>query len=175
VLVAVIAAWIPAFTSEALSAPSVSRIGHAGRWITDAAGRVIVVQGLNMVYKVRPYYPAAAGFGADDAAFLQLVVVRPAEEDIPAELLDGQGWWPRAVRDRRDHPGLDPAVHLRTTVRRARPGRRDHLPARSIRPRNRGLQRGAEDLGSGAAIRTRPPVVPLPEGLSGQSLTGLGP
>jgi endoglycosylceramidase len=45
-------------------------LGHAGRWITDASGRVVVVHGINMVYKLPPYYPAAAGFGDDDAAFL---------------------------------------------------------------------------------------------------------
>ena len=45
--------------------------GHAGRWITDSRGRVWILHGLNMVYKVPPYYPQAAGFGSDDAAFLQ--------------------------------------------------------------------------------------------------------
>jgi endoglycosylceramidase len=45
-------------------------LGHAGRWITDTRGRVVVLHGLNMVYKRPPYYPAAAGFGADDAQFL---------------------------------------------------------------------------------------------------------
>jgi endoglycosylceramidase len=65
-LVAGIAAVAPA-----ASAASMSRIGHAERWITDRTGRVVVLHGLNMVYKVPPYYPAAAGFGADDAAFLE--------------------------------------------------------------------------------------------------------
>lgn len=45
--------------------------GHAGRWITDGSGRVVVVHGFNMVYKRPPYYPGAVGFGSDDAAFLQ--------------------------------------------------------------------------------------------------------
>ena len=48
-------------------------LGHAGRWVTDATGRVVIVHGINMVYKLPPYYPAAAGFGNDDAAFLQSV------------------------------------------------------------------------------------------------------
>jgi endoglycosylceramidase len=48
-------------------------LGHAGRWITDARGRVLVVHGTNMVYKQPPYYPAAVGFGADDAAFLKSI------------------------------------------------------------------------------------------------------
>ncbi len=71
ILAAVTAGSVPLFTADAMSAPSAARLGHAGRWITDAGGRVVVVHGLNMVYKVEPYYPAAAGFGADDAAFLQ--------------------------------------------------------------------------------------------------------
>jgi endoglycosylceramidase len=45
-------------------------LGHSGRWITDAKGRVVILHGVNMVYKRPPYYPAASGFGADDAAFL---------------------------------------------------------------------------------------------------------
>ena len=44
--------------------------GHAGRWITDASGRVLIVHGINMVYKLPPYDPEAVGFGDDDAAFL---------------------------------------------------------------------------------------------------------
>ncbi len=57
----------PAWASPALP------LGHAGRWITDASGRVVVVHGINMVYKLPPYYPAAAGFGDDDAAFLHAI------------------------------------------------------------------------------------------------------
>ena len=45
-------------------------IGHAGTWVTDADGRVVVLHGLNQVYKVPPYEPSADGFGDDDAAFL---------------------------------------------------------------------------------------------------------
>ncbi len=45
-------------------------LGHAGRWITDAQGRVVVLHGINMVYKRPPYAPDAVGFGDDDAAFL---------------------------------------------------------------------------------------------------------
>src|SRR4051794_41954426 len=45
-------------------------LGHAGRWITDAHGRVVVLHGVNMVYKRAPYAPDAIGFGADDARFL---------------------------------------------------------------------------------------------------------
>src|SRR4029077_18734655 len=48
-------------------------LAHAGRWITDARGRVEILHGTNMVYKLAPYYPAAAGFDASDAAFLPSV------------------------------------------------------------------------------------------------------
>lgn len=68
---AVLGGCLPAFTSDAVAAASTPPLGHAGRWITDPTGRVVVLHGLNMVYKLAPYYPAAAGFGADDAAFLE--------------------------------------------------------------------------------------------------------
>lgn len=45
-------------------------LDHAGRWITDADGRVTVLHGWNMVYKVGSYRPEDSGFGADDARFL---------------------------------------------------------------------------------------------------------
>jgi endoglycosylceramidase len=46
-------------------------LGHEGRWLTDAAGRVVLLHGVNEVAKSPPYYPSAAlGFGPDDAAFL---------------------------------------------------------------------------------------------------------
>jgi endoglycosylceramidase len=45
-------------------------IGHAGRWITDASGKVLLVSGVNMVNKLTPYTPAADGFDSADAAFL---------------------------------------------------------------------------------------------------------
>jgi endoglycosylceramidase len=66
------AARQPGSTLVAAAAQSVPAgpIGHAGRWLTDSAGRVLLVTGVNMVYKVAPYAPDAAGFGADDAAFL---------------------------------------------------------------------------------------------------------
>ncbi len=56
-------------SGSAAAAPG-AHPGHAGRWITDGRGRVMVLHGVNMVYKRQPYYPAAAGFGDDDAAFL---------------------------------------------------------------------------------------------------------
>src|SRR5436190_19644062 len=57
-----------------LAAPATSLAatppGHAGRWITDPQGRVLLPHGLNMVNKLKPYAPAATGFGDDDARFL---------------------------------------------------------------------------------------------------------
>jgi endoglycosylceramidase len=48
-------------------------LSHAGRWITDAQGHVVVLHGTNMVYKLAPYYPQAIGFGPSDAAFLKRI------------------------------------------------------------------------------------------------------
>src|SRR5213078_959595 len=66
VLVAVLALVCAANASAAPKLP----LGHSGRWITDADGRVTILHGLNMVYKRPPYAPDAIGFGDDDAAFL---------------------------------------------------------------------------------------------------------
>src|SRR5436189_196663 len=60
---------MPAAAAAAPAAP----LTHAGRWITDAHGRVVILHGTNMVYKLAPYYPAAAGFDAKDAAFLRSI------------------------------------------------------------------------------------------------------
>src|SRR5436305_3034680 len=46
-------------------------LGHAGRFMTDADGRVFISHGVNLVYKVPPYEPSVTGFGEDDARFLQ--------------------------------------------------------------------------------------------------------
>ena len=62
-----IAALLAAGLAEGAPKPPLS---HEGRWITDRAGRVVILHGVNMVYKVRSYRPAAAGFGRDDARFL---------------------------------------------------------------------------------------------------------
>jgi endoglycosylceramidase len=48
----------------------VAPLGSEGRWITDAKGRVVQLRGVNEVSKSAPFYPAAFGFGADDARFL---------------------------------------------------------------------------------------------------------
>src|SRR3712207_5853478 len=44
---------------------------NEGRWITDRRGRVVILHGFNMVYKVPPYAPDHIGFGPDDARFLR--------------------------------------------------------------------------------------------------------
>ena len=46
------------------------QIGHQGRWLVDASGRVLLFHGINMVEKAVPYYPSAAGFSDGDAAWL---------------------------------------------------------------------------------------------------------
>jgi len=46
-------------------------VTSTGTWLTDAAGRVVILHGLNQVMKVAPYEPSQDGFGDDDAAFLQ--------------------------------------------------------------------------------------------------------
>ncbi|TXH04541.1 MAG: hypothetical protein E6R07_07700 [Nevskiaceae bacterium] len=54
-------------------------LGHAGRWITDAQGRVVVIHGMNYVKKwptklpdgTQTLDPAADGFGDNDLQWLQ--------------------------------------------------------------------------------------------------------
>jgi endoglycosylceramidase len=65
-----VACWVLAAPGTAAAAPT-TPLGHEGRWITDSDGRVVLLHGVNMVYKRPPYYPAATGFGEDDAAFLE--------------------------------------------------------------------------------------------------------
>jgi endoglycosylceramidase len=67
---AVLAIFACVGATPAAAAPKLP-VGHAGRWITDADGRVVVMHGTNLVYKVAPFYPAASPFGASDAAFLR--------------------------------------------------------------------------------------------------------
>lgn len=57
----------PAATGAGGPVPPLS---SAGRWFTDAHGRVVLLHGFNEVAKSPPFYPAAFGFGDDDAAFL---------------------------------------------------------------------------------------------------------
>jgi endoglycosylceramidase len=75
--IAVLAAATPATARARVpteaAPPSPSLLGHAGRWITDSRGRVVVMHGINMVYKRPPYYPGAIGFANDDARLLQRI------------------------------------------------------------------------------------------------------
>ena len=48
----------------------VAPLSSDGRWLTDDTGRVVTLHGVNEVEKAAPYFPAAAGFDADDARFL---------------------------------------------------------------------------------------------------------
>ena len=57
--------------TSAAGAQPTAPLGHDGRWITDAQGRVVILHGVNMVSKRAPYHPSATGFGDDDAAFLE--------------------------------------------------------------------------------------------------------
>ena len=57
-------------TAQAFAGVPAQPLGHDGRWITDAHGRVVLIHAVNMVYKRPPYYPKAIGFGKDDAQFL---------------------------------------------------------------------------------------------------------
>jgi endoglycosylceramidase len=67
--VATAAAFL-AMAAQAAAAGPAQPLGHDGRWITDAHGRVVFIHAVNMVYKRPPSYPKAAGFGANDARFL---------------------------------------------------------------------------------------------------------
>ncbi len=57
-------------TALAAAVGPVLPLSHTDTWFTDVDGRVVILHGLNQVYKVPPYEPSADGFGDDDAAFL---------------------------------------------------------------------------------------------------------
>jgi endoglycosylceramidase len=63
-------AVLVAVPAASFAAGPAAPLGHHGRWITDKRGRAVILHGVNMVYKVAPYFPGAAGFGSDDARFL---------------------------------------------------------------------------------------------------------
>ena len=56
--------------TPAAEATGASRARPDGRWVLDGHGRVLVLQGVNMVAKRAPYAPDQTGFGRDDARFL---------------------------------------------------------------------------------------------------------
>ncbi|HET9875119.1 MAG TPA: cellulase family glycosylhydrolase, partial [Mycobacterium sp.] len=57
-------------TDSTAPTPADDGLSTTGGWLTDSDGKVVILHGLNQVYKVPPYEPSADGFGADDAAFL---------------------------------------------------------------------------------------------------------
>jgi endoglycosylceramidase len=69
-----VAGCTPATSARADRPPAPARaallVGHAGRWLTNADGQVVILHGLNMVAKRPPYEPAAVGFGAAAASTL---------------------------------------------------------------------------------------------------------
>ncbi|MBO0767220.1 MAG: cellulase family glycosylhydrolase, partial [Solirubrobacterales bacterium] len=46
-------------------------ISHSGRWLTDAAGRVVIIHGVNIVEKRAPYSPDSHGFNPGVGKFIQ--------------------------------------------------------------------------------------------------------
>lgn len=49
---------------------SLMPISTTGTWLTNSDGQVVLMHGLNEVYKLAPFEPSASGFSNDDAAFL---------------------------------------------------------------------------------------------------------
>ncbi|HVU74002.1 MAG TPA: cellulase family glycosylhydrolase [Mycobacteriales bacterium] len=84
-------------------APTLEQLHHDGRWLTDSAGRVVFLHGINAVYKRPPYVApdTAAGFTAKDADLLAahginavrlgvlFAGVMPTEGVIDQSYLDG--------------------------------------------------------------------------------------
>ncbi|WP_210115524.1 cellulase family glycosylhydrolase [Mycobacterium sp. DL99] len=61
-------------TGAAVRPPSTGGLpplSTTGKWMTNSDGQVVILHGVNEVYKLAPYDPAANGFSEDDAAFLQ--------------------------------------------------------------------------------------------------------
>jgi len=85
----------PAAEATAVAAPG-GLLVHAGRWIVDQEGRVVVIHGVNVPSKQLPAYPAALGFGDADAELLaasgfnavRLTVERYATEPSPGDFDD---------------------------------------------------------------------------------------
>jgi endoglycosylceramidase len=90
-------ATLLAMCSGAAADPLPRDLGHAGRWLTDSHGRVVLLHGFNLVAKSAPYTPASVGFDEDDAAFLEsegfntvrLGVIYSAVEPEPGRYDDG--------------------------------------------------------------------------------------
>ncbi|MEO8815213.1 MAG: cellulase family glycosylhydrolase [Mycobacterium sp.] len=50
---------------------STDGLSTTGNWITDSAGKVVILHGLNQMINLPPYEPSGGGFGEDDAQFLE--------------------------------------------------------------------------------------------------------
>jgi endoglycosylceramidase len=63
---------LPVAATDAVEpAPPLAPLGHAGRWITDAGGRVVILHGFNIVNKSsHNLAPSTIPFGDRDAVFL---------------------------------------------------------------------------------------------------------
>ncbi|QZH69349.1 cellulase family glycosylhydrolase [Mycolicibacterium farcinogenes] len=52
------------------SMPGTGKLTTTGTWFTNSDGQVVLMHGVNVVYKLPPYDPSAMGFSDDDAQFL---------------------------------------------------------------------------------------------------------
>ncbi|MET0700725.1 MAG: cellulase family glycosylhydrolase [Mycobacterium sp.] len=52
------------------TAPADGALSTTGTWLTNSDGQVVILHGVNEVYKLPPYLPSASGFDEDDAEFL---------------------------------------------------------------------------------------------------------
>jgi endoglycosylceramidase len=64
------AGTLPGVAPHSASGSGLPPIETTGSWLTDSDGQVVIMHGLNEVYKLPPYEPAADGFSNSDAAFL---------------------------------------------------------------------------------------------------------
>ena len=100
-LVVALAALTCACSAGSAIAVPAEPLGHAGRWVTDAKGRVVILHGVNMVYKREPFAPDAAGFSADDADFLAAHGFNTVRVGVIYKALEPQpGAYDNAYRER---------------------------------------------------------------------------
>ncbi len=72
VLAAVIGALLLATGSAGAQQEEPPTLQREGRWMVDQHGRVVLTHGVNLVWKLDPFYPPndPSGFGAEDADWL---------------------------------------------------------------------------------------------------------
>lgn len=56
--------------STTASETSLPPVVNSGTWLTNSQGQVVILHGVNEVYKLAPYDPSVSGFDDDDAEFL---------------------------------------------------------------------------------------------------------